>query len=170
MHFFSFELNFSLTSHSDILGYFLKESRFPEKSCIHLVRHTEHRDLKTSICCFLTDIQYIFLPFVGEELCSLMSTYSLPPREVHLLHEDAAALRQVPSELHPATRDNPSSILASKPHRTASPFQCDILANNNQLVFWRNHQMRRFFCLALNGTKYLQPSSVTKDTKKGGGK
>jgi len=68
-----------------------------------------------------------------------------PPREAHLLHGDPVALGQVPNELHPATRDKLSSLLASKPRRTASPFQCDVLANNNQLVFWRNHQKRGFF-------------------------
>lgn len=65
--------------------------------------------------------------------------------ESHRLRGDPVAPGQVPSELHPATRGDLSSILASKPRRTTSPFQCDVPANNNQLVFWRNHQKRVVF-------------------------
>lgn len=41
--------------------------RSPEKSCIHLIRHTEHRDLKTNICCFLSDIQVYVFTFWGRK-------------------------------------------------------------------------------------------------------
>lgn len=107
--------------------------RSPEKSCIHLIRHTEHRDLKTNICCFLSDIQVYVFTFWGRKALFFGVNLFPPLQERSICC--MRTLRQVPSELHPATRDNLSSILASKPHRTASPFQCDIPANNNQLVF-----------------------------------
>lgn len=111
---------------------------------MHLIRHAEHRDLRANVCHFLSG--FFFLPFSKKSFILWYQPIPAPPGEVHFLHGDPMAPGQVPSELHPAIRDIPSSILASKPHRTASPFQCDVLAKNNQLVFWRNYQKRAFWC------------------------
>lgn len=135
-----------LTPCSDMCSHSLKDVILdPLKNLVYIWADTQSTEISRPMFAVSSVIISVFFHPPMERSFVLWCQRIFLTRDVHVLHGDPMALGQVPSKLHPATRDDPSSILASKPRRTASPFQCDVLANNNQLVFWRNHQKRGFF-------------------------
>lgn len=176
--FFKFWTEFSLTSHSDIPSCFLTDSILdPLKNLASVWSDIQSTDISRPISAAFSVVFSIIFYLLGEK------SFVLWGQLIPCLQESSICCMRTLwlSGRYPASSTQPPEMIPAVfwPQNHTEQLVLSSVISLPTIINWCFGEITKwewgcffgfcFFGLALNGTKYLQSSSVTKDTKKGGG-